>query len=86
MFRIPLKFYIEKSPIVFKSRLTNWILVILKVHPLIFYEFSLKSKISINILAQGYKIICISNVQDFGITKISTEMCASLFTIVIAIL
>ena len=86
MFRIPLKFHIEKFLIVFKSRLANWILVILKVHPLFvfcpdmtekivdwdvkpqpkqknlfFYDFSLISKVSINIHGQGCKIICISN-------------------------
>ena len=44
-----------------KSRLANWILVILKVHPLFFYDFSLISKVSINIHGQRYAIICISN-------------------------
>ena len=44
-----------RSLIVFKSRLANWILVILKAHPLIFYDFPS------NIHGQGYKIICISN-------------------------
>ena len=43
MFRIPLEFHIEKYLIVFKSYLSKWILVILKVHPLIFYDFSLIS-------------------------------------------
>ena len=41
MLRILLEFYIEKSLIVFNSCLAKWILVILKVHPLIFYDFLL---------------------------------------------
>ena len=44
-----------------KSRLANLILVILKEHPLMFYDFSLISKVFSNLHGQGYKIICISN-------------------------
>ena len=60
---ISFKFHIQKSLIVFKARLGNWIFVILKEHSLILIRSSLISKVSINIHEYGYKIICISNHQ-----------------------
>ena len=60
MFRIPLKFYIEKSFLMFKPHLGNWILLILKVHPLIFYDFPLflnKNIIKVPIYISEYKDI-----------------------------
>ena len=60
--RISLESLIEHSLIVFKPHLGKWILVNLGTS-LIFHDFSIISKISINFYEFGYNIICISNHQ-----------------------